>query len=121
MTQLTIKDFSQRIGALAGRSWHTVNEVILVGSQGKRDLNGKLDVLSDVDLMVFTSQPDDSPTIYSDLARLGNDVGILIHPLIISEHERTTKLNMAHYASVYRQGKVIFRRGSPTTDRDLCV
>lgn len=119
MMKATIKDFISKIEEWARHHWRSIDEIVLIGSQAKQDYSSQLSNESDIDLMIFVSRSNNSTSVCSDLAALGIEFGILIHPLIITQDERPLKLSIPEYLQAYRQGKIIFRGRSGTTEQPI--
>ena len=105
----TIENFVSKIREWAKSRQGSIDEIVLIGSQAKQTVSNELSKKSDIDLMIFLSESDDSTSIYSDLATIGIDLGILIHPLIISSDERNIKLKIPEYHQAYEGGRIIFK------------
>ncbi|MBK1656287.1 hypothetical protein [Allochromatium vinosum] len=102
-------DIAERLISNWGRgNRNVVLEIYIVGSRGVDRNEARNKKKSDLDLMVFVRSADEQEKWFQDLASIGLDTGILIHPLFIEEPERNAKLSINLYADMFAKGRKIF-------------
>jgi len=107
MTRLTLEEFTKRIVIWAVSS-KIVTKVLIAGSQSKKDSLDYLATESDVDLIVFLSIADSYDSVLRSLAKLGLNLGILIHPLIIQIEDLALKTAIPEYREIIQSAKTLF-------------
>lgn len=87
-----------------------LEEIILIGSQSSRDDNQKIGVNSDIDLAIIFKGEDASDWIYSDLAKIGLKINIMIHPLVLCTNEIEMKKSITNYKQALLSGRSIYKK-----------
>lgn len=82
-----------------------VLEIHVVGSLAKRSNETVATKKSDLDLMVFISDSVEQEFFYQELAAIGLETGVLIHPLFVCESEKSSKLSMTLYSDALKNGR----------------
>lgn len=87
-----------------------LEEIILIGSQSRRDFNEEIGANSDIDLAMIIQGEDVPDWIYSDLSKIGLKINIMIHPLVLCTNEIEMKKSIINYERALSSGKSIYKK-----------
>ena len=94
------------------RNSDVVQSVYVVGSHGIGPKEARKTNKSDLDLMIFVRNADDQVQWFGDMAAIGLDTGVLIHPIFIEESERDAKLAIKLYSDAFARGRKVFPKAN---------
>lgn len=96
------------IASWGRRNSDVVLSVYVVGSRGISHEEAQKTKRSDLDLMIFVRNAGDQLKWFEEMASIGLDTGVLIHPLFIEESERDAKLSIKLYSDALAKGRRVF-------------